>query len=107
VLKKGPGLLILLGVENGDSETDVSWLAGKIARLRIFPDGEALMNRSLIDTDHSSISSAIGSSHDATRSIAACSDPVGDGTRTSSSARSATRRSSMLTLLRDRERTAW
>ncbi len=46
----GPGLLILLGVEDGDTEADLSWLVGKIARLRIFPDGEALMNRSLIDT---------------------------------------------------------
>lgn len=50
---------------------------------------------------------SIGSSHDPTRSIAACSEPVGDGTRTSSSARSATRCSSTLTLLRDAERTAW
>ena len=46
----GPGLLVLLGIEDGDTEADIPWLAGKIARLRIFPDGEALMNRSLIDT---------------------------------------------------------
>jgi D-tyrosyl-tRNA(Tyr) deacylase len=46
----GPGLLILLGIENGDTEADIPWRAGKIARMRIFPDDEALMNRSLIDT---------------------------------------------------------
>jgi len=45
----GPGLVILLGVEERDGEEDVAWLVPKIARMRIFPDGENLMNRSLLD----------------------------------------------------------
>jgi D-tyrosyl-tRNA(Tyr) deacylase len=43
----GPGLLVLLGVENGDTAGDLEWLAGKIARLRVFPDGEGVMNLSV------------------------------------------------------------
>ena len=43
------GLLVLLGVEVGDSEEDSFWLANKIAQLRIFPDDEDVMNKSLIE----------------------------------------------------------
>jgi D-aminoacyl-tRNA deacylase len=43
------GLLVLLGVAEGDTQDDVIWLAGKIAGLRIFPDDEGKMNRSLLD----------------------------------------------------------
>ena len=46
----GSGLLILLGIEDGDSGRDVDWLAGKTARMRIFPDAAGQMNLSLIDT---------------------------------------------------------
>jgi len=45
----GPGLLILLGVGEDDSEKDCDYLANKIANLRIFPDKVDLMNFSLID----------------------------------------------------------
>ncbi len=45
----GPGLCVLLGVEQGDTDDDASWMAGKIARLRIFRDDENKMNRSVID----------------------------------------------------------
>ena len=45
----GRGLLILLGVGLGDQVEDADWLAGKLARLRIFPDDAGLMNRSLVD----------------------------------------------------------
>ena len=45
----GWGLLILLGVEDADIEEDASWLAKKIAALRIFDDEEGVMNRSLLD----------------------------------------------------------
>ncbi|MEX0983153.1 MAG: D-aminoacyl-tRNA deacylase [Bacteroidales bacterium] len=41
------GLTIFLGVDSNDLEEDVEWLAGKIARLRIFSDKEGKMNRSL------------------------------------------------------------
>jgi D-tyrosyl-tRNA(Tyr) deacylase len=38
------GLLVLLGVEVGDTEEDLEWLCGKIIRLRIFPDEAGVMN---------------------------------------------------------------
>lgn len=44
------GLLILVGVEDGDGPEDVSWLSGKVAKLRIFPDAEGKMNQSIVDT---------------------------------------------------------
>ena len=43
----GRGLLIFLGVEAGDRSVDVQWLAGKIARLRIFPDEQGRMNKDI------------------------------------------------------------
>jgi len=46
----GPGLLILLGVVKGDEEQSAEWLAKKTANLRIFPDSDGNMNRSILDT---------------------------------------------------------
>ena len=43
------GLLILVGIEDIDTEEDINWLAAKIANLRIFSDENGLMNRSVID----------------------------------------------------------
>ena len=43
------GLLILLGIEDTDSEEDIAWLCGKIIRLRIFNDAEGIMNLSVSD----------------------------------------------------------
>jgi D-aminoacyl-tRNA deacylase len=43
----GAGLLIFLGVEEGDTENELFWLVGKISRLRIFPDDAGAMNRSI------------------------------------------------------------
>jgi len=40
----GTGMLVLLGIEVGDTEEDLEWLCGKIARLRVFPDDEGVMN---------------------------------------------------------------
>ncbi|HPT02610.1 MAG TPA: D-aminoacyl-tRNA deacylase [Bacteroidales bacterium] len=40
----GKGLLVLIGIEDSDNQDDVEWLAGKIARLRIFDDAEGVMN---------------------------------------------------------------
>ena len=45
----GHGLLVLLGVGQGDSEVQVKTLADKIVHLRIFADNEGKMNRSLLD----------------------------------------------------------
>lgn len=47
----GRGLLILVGVENGDTEQDAAWLAVKAAALRIFDDEDGVMNRSVVDVD--------------------------------------------------------
>jgi D-tyrosyl-tRNA(Tyr) deacylase len=41
------GLLVLLGVESTDSRDDIVWLAGKIVRIRIFPDQNGTMNLSV------------------------------------------------------------
>ena len=43
----GPGLLVLLGIAKGDTEAEAQWLAHKIANLRIFPDEDGRMNRSV------------------------------------------------------------
>jgi len=45
------GLLVLLGIEDADSEEDIVWLSNKIVNLRIFNDEEGVMNKSLIDVD--------------------------------------------------------
>lgn len=45
----GPGLLILLGVHGDDTPEDVGWVARKCSNLRIFPDADGRMNRSVID----------------------------------------------------------
>ena len=45
----GSGLLVLVAVENSDSDADAKWLASKTAALRIFEDSEGKMNLSLKD----------------------------------------------------------
>lgn len=45
----GLGLLVLLGIEEADTQEDIEWLCGKIARLRVFADSEGVMNISLQD----------------------------------------------------------
>lgn len=45
----GPGLMVLLGVGQGDGPDEVRWLADKIAGLRIFPDENDKLNLSLGD----------------------------------------------------------
>lgn len=45
----GHGLVVLLGVADGDDSADAKFIAGKLARLRIFGDDEGLMNRSVSD----------------------------------------------------------
>ncbi len=45
----GHGLLVLLGVGHGDTEADASYLAEKIAGLRVFEDDDGKMNRSVLE----------------------------------------------------------
>ncbi len=45
----GSGLCALVGVETGDTEKDAEYLAGKVAKLRIFEDEQGKMNRSALD----------------------------------------------------------
>ena len=49
--KIGPGLVILLGIEESDGPSDIEWLSGKISRLRIFDDMQGIMNLSVQDVD--------------------------------------------------------
>jgi D-tyrosyl-tRNA(Tyr) deacylase len=46
----GTGLLVLLGIEEVDSAEDIEWLSGKIVRLRVFPDEQGVMNKSVQET---------------------------------------------------------
>ena len=45
------GLLVLIGIEDADKYEDIEWLTAKIANLRIFGDGNNVMNLSLKDID--------------------------------------------------------
>ena len=63
----GPGLCVLLGVEQDDTEAEASWMAAKLAKLRIFRDDEDRMNRShctthwiLRNTQNSGVTSGFG-----------------------------------------------
>jgi D-tyrosyl-tRNA(Tyr) deacylase len=47
----GPGIVILLGITEGDGEYEARWMAEKCAHLRIFNDAGAKMNLSLLDVD--------------------------------------------------------
>jgi len=49
------GLLILLGIENEDSQEDIDWLCNKIVKMRIFNDENDAMNLSLLDVDGDAI----------------------------------------------------
>ena len=49
--KIGSGLLILVGIEDADSDADINWLAQKVVNLRIFDDENGVMNRSVIDIE--------------------------------------------------------
>ena len=49
--KIGKGLLILVGIEDRDTQEDIEWLAKKITNLRIFDDENGVMNRSCIEVD--------------------------------------------------------
>ena len=45
----GPGVMVLLGISPSDGDAEAKWFADKVANLRIWPDSEGKMNRSLLD----------------------------------------------------------
>lgn len=45
------GLLVLLGIEDADSEEDIFWLSNKIINLRIFNDDAGVMNKSVLEVN--------------------------------------------------------
>lgn len=45
----GDGLLVLLGIEDADTDKDIQWLSNKIVNLRIFNDESGVMNKSVMD----------------------------------------------------------
>ena len=45
------GLLVLVGIEDADTQEDIDWLAGKIIKIRIFGDENDVMNCSVQDVD--------------------------------------------------------
>lgn len=45
------GLLILVGIEDADTDADINWLAQKVVNLRIFDDENGVMNRSVTDVN--------------------------------------------------------
>ncbi|MFI3259785.1 MAG: D-aminoacyl-tRNA deacylase [Rikenellaceae bacterium] len=47
----GRGVMVLLGVEADDSDSDVAWLAQKVVNMRIFDDENGVMNRSVMDVE--------------------------------------------------------
>lgn len=51
----GEGMMILVGVEDGDTREDADWLVGKTLRLRIFDDEAGVMNRSIEDVGGSAL----------------------------------------------------
>lgn len=47
----GKGMLILVGIEDADTDEDIEWLCGKVMRLRIFDDANGVMNLSIVDIE--------------------------------------------------------
>lgn len=47
----GQGMLVLVGIEDRDTDSDIEWLCNKLVNLRIFNDAEGVMNRSILDVD--------------------------------------------------------
>ena len=45
----GPGLLVLVGIKADDTQADIDYLVRKIVNLRVFPDGDGVMNLSVLD----------------------------------------------------------
>jgi len=46
----GQGLMILLGITHDDTHEDIEWLCKKIVQMRIFPDDDGVMNKSILES---------------------------------------------------------
>lgn len=46
----GEGLLVLLGIEDADTQEDIDWLSKKLVNLRVFPDENGVMNKSILES---------------------------------------------------------
>ena len=52
----GVGLMVLVGIETDDSQEDADWIVRKLIGMRVFPDEEGVMNKSLLEVnDHSNV----------------------------------------------------
>lgn len=49
------GMLILVGIEDADTEEDITWLCQKIVKLRIFEDGQGVMNLPITDVPEADV----------------------------------------------------
>ena len=47
----GPGMLVVVGIEHEDEQSDADWLVRKVLQLRIFNDDEGIMNRSVVEME--------------------------------------------------------
>ena len=47
--KIGKGLMVLVGIEVADDDTDIAWISKKIVNLRVFDDAQGVMNLSIKD----------------------------------------------------------
>lgn len=47
----GHGLLVLVGIEEADTDQDIEWLTGKLIRLRIFDDEQGIMNKDVMQVE--------------------------------------------------------
>jgi D-aminoacyl-tRNA deacylase len=45
----GGGLMVLLGIEDADTQEDIDWLSKKLVNLRVFPDENGVMNKSILE----------------------------------------------------------
>jgi D-aminoacyl-tRNA deacylase len=45
----GVGLMVLLGIEDADTQEDIDWLSKKLINLRVFPDENGVMNKSILE----------------------------------------------------------
>lgn len=61
------GLLVLVGIEDADSQEDIEWLVGKITKIRIFDDENQVMNLSIKDIDGDIITVSQFTLHAATK----------------------------------------